>query len=122
MPGLTMHELSAAENILQIVREHLPAGGERKLRMVKVRIGELAGIVPGSLDFCFTAMTKGTPIERARLEIETKSIVARCRKCGNEFSVEDLMFKCPACQSGDIRMTSGNELEVVEIDMDDDDA
>lgn len=116
-----MHELSIAENIIEIVRENLPSGNRRKLRSIKVRIGELAGIVPESLDFCFTAITKGTPIEDAKLNIEKVGIAARCTHCGNEFPIEGLVFRCPACESAGIRVTSGNELEVVEIEVEDPD-
>lgn len=114
-----MHELSIAENILEIVRENFDANGGGKLRSVKVRIGELAGVIPDSLDFCFTAITKGTPLESAKLEIEKTGIVARCNDCEKESEVHGLVFKCPECKSSNISVVSGNELQVVEIEVDD---
>ena len=32
----------------------------------------MAGVMPDSLEFCFTAITQGTPAEGAVLEIETR--------------------------------------------------
>lgn len=114
-----MHELSIAQNILDIVRENLPANGGGKLKSVKVKIGELAGVVPDSLDFCFRAITQGTEMGEATLEIERTGIVASCDECGRDFPVEGLVFKCPICRSTGIRVIAGNELQVVEIEVED---
>jgi hydrogenase nickel incorporation protein HypA/HybF len=114
-----MHELSIAENILQIVGDSLSASGGGRLKSVKLRIGELVGVIPDSLEFCFTAITRGTPMEDAKLEIERTRIVAHCADCGADSAVEGLMFSCPACGSVDMNVISGNELQVVEIEVDD---
>ncbi|MCL4539252.1 MAG: hydrogenase maturation nickel metallochaperone HypA [Bacteroidetes bacterium] len=114
-----MHELSIAQSILDIVRENLSANGGGRLKSVRVKIGELAGVVPDSLDFCFGAITKGTEMEEARLEIERTGIVARCDECGRDFPIEGLVFRCPVCESAGIKVISGNELRVVEIEVED---
>jgi hydrogenase nickel incorporation protein HypA/HybF len=113
-----LHELSIAVNILEIVRENFPADGGSKLRSIKVRVGELAGVVPDSLEFCFSAITKGTDMEQARLEIERTGIVAHCESCGVDSEVHGFAFICPACDGSDLRIISGNELSVVEIEVD----
>ncbi len=112
-----MHELSIAENILEIVNENLPASGGGRVKYVKVRIGDMAGVVPDSLDFCFTAITKGTQLEHAKLKIEKTGIAAHCNVCGRDSRVEGLVFRCPLCDSSDVRIISGNELQVVEIEV-----
>ena len=117
-----MHELSIAQNIVEIVGDCLTANGGGKLKSVKLRIGELVGVVPDSLDFCFTAITKGTPLEDAQLEIERTGITARCAECGMDSAVDGLLFRCAACGSVDLKVISGNELQVVEIEVEDEDA
>lgn len=117
--GDKVHELSIAENIVEIVAESLSCNGGGRLKRVKVRIGDLAGVVPESLDFCFTAITKGTDMEGAALDIERRHVVAHCENCGNDSPVEGLTFMCPSCKSTDIRVTSGNELQVVQIEVED---
>lgn len=114
-----MHELSIAQNILDIVKENLPANGGGKVKTVKVRIGELAGVIPDSLEFCFAAITRDTPMEESKLEIERTAIVARCMNCGAESVIQELVFKCPACESVNMKVISGNELQVAEIEVDD---
>ncbi len=114
-----MHELSIAENILEIVGESLASNGGGKLKRVKLRIGDLAGVVPESLAFCFSAITKGTAMEGAALEIESTQIVAHCDDCGKDSAVEGLVFMCPLCESVNIKVISGNELHVVQIEVED---
>jgi Zn finger protein HypA/HybF involved in hydrogenase expression len=48
-----MHELGVAQSILDIVRQYVPEDQERAVRAVKIRIGEMAGIVADSLEFAF---------------------------------------------------------------------
>ncbi len=112
-----MHELSIAENIVEIIREN--AGDHHDVKRVRVRIGELAGVVPDSLEFCFGAITSGTPLGQTILEIESVGIVGRCRACGIESEIRDLLFECPGCRGGDLDIISGNDLKVVEIEVDD---
>lgn len=65
-----MHELGVAQSILDLVRQHVPEEQGGDVRAVTVRVGEFAGIVTESLDFCFGAIVAGTPYDRAFLTIE----------------------------------------------------
>jgi hydrogenase nickel incorporation protein HypA/HybF len=113
-----MHELSIAGNILEIVREHLPEG-RAEVASVKVRIGEMSGVVPDSLAFCFEALTAGTPLQGARLQIQEIPLSGRCRACGYAGRLADGALTCSACGSGDLELIAGRELEVVEIELND---
>ncbi|MGO9481692.1 MAG: hydrogenase maturation nickel metallochaperone HypA [Candidatus Kryptoniota bacterium] len=112
-----MHELSIAESIMNIVNENLV--GNRPVISIKVRIGSLANIISDSLEFCFDVIKKGTPIEKAELKIESVVIMAHCEICGTDFEIEDFLFRCKNCGSTDLRIVSGNELQVVEIEVED---
>ena len=50
-----MHELGVAQEILDIVRRYVPDTEAARVRDVRVRVGELAGVVADSLEFCFSA-------------------------------------------------------------------
>ncbi|HEV2444489.1 MAG TPA: hydrogenase maturation nickel metallochaperone HypA [Candidatus Sulfopaludibacter sp.] len=65
-----MHELGIASSILDAVRAE--AAAHRPARPVKVgiRIGELAGIDPNSLSFCFEILVKDSGLEPLALAIE----------------------------------------------------
>ncbi len=112
-----MHELSIAQNILEIVQQNLPADSSPAVRLVKLKVGELAGVDAESLEFCFSAVTEGTPLQGASLGIERIPVRCHCRCCGHDFHVEQFVFLCPTCESPDTEMISGRELQVVEIEL-----
>ena len=68
-----MHELGLAESILDLVREYVPEADAPRVERVTVRIGDNAGVVAESLEFCFQAGVAGTPYANARLAIERGS-------------------------------------------------
>ena len=115
-----MHELAIAQNILDIVRQSVPEEQAAAVRNVRIRVGQLSGVVPDSLDFCFSVIAGETRMPQARLAIERVPTVSRCRECARRFEVGDLTFICPACKSTNLELVSGKELEVVEIELEDD--
>jgi len=114
-----MHELSVAENILEIVRQNVPQGEEQNVKSIKLRIGAFSGIVPDSLEFCFSAITEGTLLKGALLDIEHIPLTGLCNTCATTDRLEYGIFVCPSCGSGDIKLLSGTELQVVEIEISD---
>ena len=113
----TMHELSIAQNILEIVREHLPAGVSCQVKSVRIKVGDGAGIVPDSLDFCFNTIIAETPMQGAVLEIESVPFVVKCNLCGKISTNESGIFLCLFCNKSDVTMVSGNELQVTAIEL-----
>jgi hydrogenase nickel incorporation protein HypA/HybF len=112
-----MHELSIAQSILDIVQKHLPPENKHLVRTVKLKIGEMAGVVPESLEFCFAAITAETPLAQARLDIERIPLRAQCASCNTVFDVDGYSFACPACSATAVEIISGRELLVTSIDV-----
>jgi hydrogenase nickel incorporation protein HypA/HybF len=114
-----MHELSIAQEIIGIVQENLPKQSGHAVKSVKLRIGKLTNILPDSLEFCFDALIKSTPLDGARLEIQHIPVTVCCTQCKKENEIEGLAFVCPSCGSSQIKMTAGDELQVAEIEISD---
>ena len=112
-----MHELGVAQSILDIVRQYVPKDQEPAVRAVKVRIGEMAGIVADSLEFCFQALTHETPLESARLEILRVPFQGQCGDCTATFHIEGGVFVCLVCGGLNIHVLTGRELDIAEIEM-----
>ena len=112
-----MHELSIAQNILEIVREHLHAGVSCQVKSVRIRVGDGAGIVTDSLEFCFNTIIAETPMQGAVLDIERVPFVVKCNSCGKTSTNESEIFLCSFCDGNDVTMVSGNELQVTAIDL-----
>ena len=112
-----MHEMSIAQSLLEIVEDTLKENPHSKLKKVVVKIGELVAVVPDSLDFCYKALTAGTPLEGSELEIEIIPVAALCQDCGKEFKVDSFFFICPHCESTNVKILSGQELRVSELEV-----
>lgn len=112
-----MHEMSIAQSLLEIIREEMAKHDAKVLRSVRLHIGQLTAIVPESLSFCFEIMTNGTELEGAKLVMEVIPLVGYCESCKKEFEIEDYAFACPYCQNTDIKTISGDELSIVEMEV-----
>ncbi|HSM74744.1 MAG TPA: hydrogenase maturation nickel metallochaperone HypA [Desulfobacterales bacterium] len=116
-----MHEMGLALQIVEITKASLPpelAGA--RIQRVNLKVGQMAAVVPESLRFCFEAITRNTPLEGAELCMQAVAVVARCRACGHEWTLEEPVFRCPACDSGDVEVLSGRELDIVSIEVEND--
>ncbi|MFY9942746.1 MAG: hydrogenase maturation nickel metallochaperone HypA [Desulfobacterales bacterium] len=116
-----MHEMGLALQIVEIAKASLPAElAEARVQRVNLKVGKMAAVVPESLRFCFEVITRNTALEGAELCMQEVPVVARCRACGHEWTLSGPVFRCPACDSGNIEMLSGRELDIVSIEVEKD--
>jgi hydrogenase nickel incorporation protein HypA/HybF len=116
-----MHEMSIALAVVdQVETAARAAGGDAGVAppvcSVALRVGELAGVVPESLRFCFELACADTLLDGAQLLIDTVPGRARCLPCAADWATgmpPDLC--CPACGGGASELTSGRELEIAEV-------
>jgi hydrogenase nickel incorporation protein HypA/HybF len=66
-----MHEVTLAENVLQIVEDAARREGLRRVHAVWLEIGQIASVEPDAMRFCFDAVARDSVAEGARLEIVT---------------------------------------------------
>jgi hydrogenase nickel incorporation protein HypA/HybF len=103
-----MHELAITQSVVDTACEH--AAGAR-VHSVTIEVGALCAVVPEAMQFCFELVAEGTVAEGAHLEIRIVPGAARCRSCGAEFGLADLILLCP-CGSADVEVRSGRELRI----------
>jgi hydrogenase nickel incorporation protein HypA/HybF len=112
--GVPMHEMAITHSIVAICAEH--AAG-RRIVSVTLEIGDLAGVVPESVEFCFEACIRDTPLEGAELIIQRVPAAARCPACGGEAAVRACFDPCPACGRYGLDLIAGKELRVKELEV-----
>jgi hydrogenase nickel incorporation protein HypA/HybF len=110
-----VHELGITRNIVAIVDE---AAQGRCVRRVVVEIGELSGVVPDAVAFCFDVVAQGTSVDGATLDIRRIAGRARCLECNVEFDTPSLVTPCE-CGSRRFVRLSGEELIIKSIEMED---
>ncbi|WP_042380536.1 hydrogenase maturation nickel metallochaperone HypA/HybF [Streptacidiphilus melanogenes] len=116
-----MHEMSIALAVVGQVESAAQAARRSDdaaptARSVTLRVGELAGVVPESLRFCFELACADTLLVGAELRCETVPGRARCTPCDAGWATglpPDLT--CPRCGGGASELTAGRELEIAEV-------
>lgn len=109
-----MHEMALTQGIVEICEQN--ADG-RPVTLVVVEVGQLSGVVPEAMAFCFEACGAGTLVSGAKLQIEPVAGHGRCLECRHEQSLERLFDPCSRCGSFRIEVLSGEELRVREIEV-----
>lgn len=113
-----MHEASIALSIIKKAEEHCLGAGYGKITAVKIKIGRASGVMPGALCFAFEALKPSTLAEGALLEIDEIPVAGLCRACGDDFtSGEAYVFFCPSCESPEIEIRSGREMDITELEV-----
>jgi hydrogenase nickel incorporation protein HypA/HybF len=112
-----MHEMSIAQSLVSILQEEMSRHGARGLRSVRLNIGEMSAIVPESLSFCFEIIVQGTPLEGAKLLMDRVALKGYCPQCEETFDIKDFVFICPTCGGTTIETIQGQELSVVEMEV-----
>jgi len=112
-----VHEMTIARNILDIAIAAAEKEGAHRITRVNVVAGELRGIEPLPLTFCFGLMAENTIASAANLGLEIIPAKYVCRACGEIFIMKDYQYICPMCHSGDIQTVGGTELRVIDIEI-----
>ena len=74
--------------------------------------------MPDALLFAFDAMKEGTIAEKALLTIDEIPVSGFCNNCKSDFSVDEAyVISCPQCESFDLRVDAGRELNIDEMEV-----
>jgi hydrogenase nickel incorporation protein HypA/HybF len=114
-----LHELSICQSMLKIVDTTMKQHEGARLRRILLDIGRGSTIEPVLLQDAFAVLTEGGPYEGTELVINEIPLAGICRDCDREFVYEELAFGCPNCGSTNVRITSGLELDIKALEVDD---
>jgi hydrogenase nickel incorporation protein HypA/HybF len=113
-----MHELSIAQELVDLAAEQLELAGARRAAAVHVCVGARSGVVPAALRSAFAAAAAGTPLGGARLVIREAQPQVRCTECNAVREVtSSYRRRCEACGSSSVRLVGGDQLEFSAIEV-----
>jgi hydrogenase nickel incorporation protein HypA/HybF len=112
-----MHEVSLIESVVALVEDERRKQDFSRVNMIRLRVGALGHAEPDALRFCFDAVTRGTIADGARLEIEMVPGAGECFGCHRVVRLDDRFAACPLCGNTRVRMTTGDELRVAELEV-----
>lgn len=113
-----MHEASIAISLLETVSDLCQQEGYNSIESVRLKVGRVAGILPEALLFAFDAAKSDTIANKAELIIEYVALGGFCCDCGLQFDSEErYIYACPACKSSAIKITRGDELQIIDMEV-----
>ncbi|NNM60068.1 MAG: hydrogenase maturation nickel metallochaperone HypA [Legionellales bacterium] len=107
-----MHELSLCVQILNIVMAALPEDHPEQISIIRIAVGELAGVDADVLRYSFPIAARQTRAEMARLEITIVTGMAECLSCGQKVRIKSRSQACPLCGTFNYVILQGEELRV----------
>ena len=113
-----MHELSITQNIIKISSEEAEKHKASKVKEIRIKVGELSGLIPDSIQYYFNIASKGTLVEGALLKIDKIPIAIRCSECGYEGELEAKEYTCKKCKSYNVKIIQGNEFLIDSLEVD----
>ena len=107
-----MHELSIAQNVIEIITEEAQKANATTITEVEIDIGLVSGIVPDALTFAMDSLIKNTFLEKAKIIYNIIEGKGRCNNCSHEFTIDGLYAMCPECNSFSFEVVQGKELKI----------
>lgn len=113
-----MHEASIAISLIGTVSDLCQQEGYSSIESVRLKVGRAAGILPDALLFAFDVAKAGTRANNAKLIIEYVALGGFCCDCGSQFESEErYIFFCPDCKSSAIKITRGDEMQIIDMEV-----
>lgn len=112
-----MHELAMVRSIYDVISEKIKEYGVKKVKEVKLIVGELTGVEDMTMKSCFEIYVQATPVEGASLVIERVPVKVRCRICGNEYETKIPFSECDICGKKSFQIIAGKELYIESLDV-----
>ena len=110
-----MHELSLAGGIVKVVEDAAARDGFKRVSQLRLEAGALAGVEVRALRFALEAITPGTCLEGAAIEIDEPPGTAWCLRCSCSVEIASRADPCPLCSGFQIQATGGTELRVLDL-------
>lgn len=112
-----MHELAITEGIIEAAVPEAERHGAKKILEIRLKIGELSGVLPECIQEYFNIASRGTIAEGARLCVERIPVTIHCNACGYDGEIPKRKIHCPVCDSSEIKLKSGREYYVDSLEV-----
>lgn len=112
-----MHELAITEGIIEAAVPAAEKAGAKKILEIRLKIGELSGVLPEYIQYYFDIASKGTLAEGAKLTSTVIPVSIKCPDCGFEGPINRKKIRCPDCGGIHFKITAGREYFVDSLEV-----
>ncbi len=116
-----MHELSITESILNTALSEAKRNNASRVVKISLTMGELSSVVPECVQEYFDLISEDTIAYKALLVFNTVPAMIHCSACGTDSHIRHYRLMCPACQSQQIQIISGQEFYIDNIEIESED-
>jgi len=102
-----VHELGLATAVVGAIEQRAKG---RPVARVRLHVGRLQRVEPGSFDLSFAVAAMGTVAEGASAEVVYEDVVVRCESCGAQTEATEMPPLCPGCGGAGLLVVSGDQL------------
>ncbi|MCH1923744.1 hydrogenase/urease nickel incorporation protein HypA [Shewanella sp. C32] len=112
-----MHEFSIVSALINQCEELAAENKATGIARVAVKIGALSGVEPQLVKTAFDTFREDGICRGAELEMEIAPLELDCRACGAHSIPDEIAYLCPACQSRDIKVSGGEEMLLMQLEL-----
>ncbi|KAA6225439.1 MULTISPECIES: hydrogenase maturation nickel metallochaperone HypA [unclassified Campylobacter] len=113
-----MHELSIVSSLIELCEENARVKNASKIEEIVVKIGRLSGIEIELFKRCFDSFKEGSIYcKNALLSVEITPFEIHCLSCDKKSILEKNIFRCPKCDSIDLKVLSGEDMYLMRLIM-----
>ena len=112
-----MHELSLCRSLIKQLEMQAQQQGFSRVHEIWLEVGPMSAVMPESLEFAFSACSRGTLADGATLHIVEQPARARCGVCGEICTVSSRFDPCPNCAAEGLALLSGDGVAIKELEV-----
>ena len=112
-----MHEYSIVQALLTQCEDIARKNEAEKVTKIVTKIGKMSGVEPHLLEIAFNTFKEKTVCDGAEFVMNVQPLVIECNGCGAQTTLEEIYYKCPACESLDVRVIEGEEMYLMTLEM-----
>ena len=110
-----MHEIGIVRSMCRTVLDYMEENNVAAISEIVCEVGELSLVIPQCVEELFPPVAEGTPLEGAKLILETVPGMAECDDCDEIFNVIEHEGYCPNCGSFEKTVLTGKDFTIKEI-------
>ena len=112
-----MHEYSIVSALIEQCEQHAQANHADKITRVDIKLGVMSGVEPSLRQPAFDTFKLDGICKEALLNMQIQPLVILCQDCQTESVLSERTVVCPACQSFHTRVLDGEDMLLMQLEM-----
>jgi hydrogenase nickel insertion protein HypA len=112
-----MHEYSIVQALLDQCEAVVRDNNATRVHKVVVKIGKMSGVEPHLLEVAFDTFKEASLCRGAQFVMDVQPLVIECLDCGVQTPLEEIVYKCPACESLNVRVVDGEGMYLMSLEI-----